>query len=86
MAPWIIVVTGQLGSAITTEASLSFLGLGVPEPHPSWGGMLNANALDFAELAPHVIIYPGIALIILIVAINIVGDQIRDQFNPRLRK
>jgi len=85
MAPWIIVVTGQLGSAITTEASLSFLGLGVPEPHPSWGGMLNANALDFAELAPHVIIYPGIALSLAVFGFNVFGDALRDVLDPRLR-
>ena len=85
MAPWIIVVTGQLGSAITTEASLSFLGLGVPEPYPSWGGMLNANALDFAELAPHVIIYPGIALSLAVFGFNVFGDALRDVLDPRLR-
>lgn len=85
MAPWIIVVTGQLGSAITTEASLSFLGLGVAEPEPSWGGMLNANALDFAELAPHVIIFPGLALSMAVFGFNIFGDALRDVLDPRLR-
>ena len=85
MAPWIIVVTGRLGSAITTEASLSFLGLGVPEPHPSWGGMLNANALDFAELAPHVIVFPGIALSLAVFGFNVFGDALRDVLDPRLR-
>lgn len=85
MAPWIIVVTGQLGSAITTEASLSFLGLGVPEPHPSWGGMLNANALDYAELAPHIIIYPGIALSLAVFGFNVFGDALRDVLDPRMK-
>ena len=85
MAPWIIVVTGRLGSAITTEASLSFLGLGVPEPHPSWGGMLNANALDYAELAPHVIIFPGLALSMAVFGFNVFGDALRDVLDPRLR-
>ncbi len=85
MAPWIIVVTGRLGSAITTEASLSFLGLGVPEPYPSWGGMLNANALDFAEIAPHVIIFPGVALSMAVFGFNVFGDALRDVLDPRLR-
>ena len=85
MAPWIIVVTGRLGSAITTEASLSFLGLGVPEPHPSWGGMLNANALDYAELAPHVIVFPGLALSMAVFGFNVFGDALRDVLDPRLR-
>ena len=85
MAPWIIVVTGRLGSAITTEASLSFLGLGVPEPHPSWGGMLNASALDFAELAPHIIVFPGLALSMAVFGFNVFGDALRDVLDPRLR-
>jgi len=85
MAPWIIVVTGQLGGAITTEASLSFLGLGVPEPHPSWGGMLSGNAAEFAELAPWLVIFPGVALSLTIFGFNVWGDALRDVLDPRLK-
>jgi peptide/nickel transport system permease protein len=85
MAPWIIVVTGQLGSAITTEASLSFLGLGVPEPHPSWGSMLSMNAADYAEIAPWLVIFPGLALALAVFGFNVFGDALRDVLDPRLR-
>lgn len=85
MAPWIIVITGQLGSAIITEASLSFLGLGVPEPHPSWGGMLSMNAADYAEIAPWLVVFPGIALSTAVFGFNIFGDALRDILDPRLR-
>lgn len=85
MAPWIIVVTGQLGSAIITEASLSFLGLGVPEPHPSWGAMLSMNAADYAEIAPWLVIFPGLALSLAVFGFNVFGDALRDVLDPRLR-
>ena len=85
MAPWIIVVTGQLGGAILTESSLSFLGLGVPEPHPSWGAMLSMNAVDYAEIAPWLVIFPGLFLALAVFGFNIFGDALRDVLDPRLR-
>ncbi|WP_169566416.1 ABC transporter permease [Sneathiella limimaris] len=86
MPPLIVVATVQIASAISLEATLSFLGLGLPVTEPSLG-MLISNGFPYMMSGRYWIsVYPGVALIILIVAINIVGDQIRDQFNPRLRK
>jgi peptide/nickel transport system permease protein len=86
LPPLIVVGTVQVANAIALEATLSFLGLGLPPTEPSLG-MLIANGFPYMMNGRSWIsVYPGIALILLIVAINIVGDQIRDQFNPRLRK
>ncbi|MBI4307632.1 MAG: ABC transporter permease [Chloroflexi bacterium] len=85
MAPWIIVVTGALGGAILTEASLSFLGLGIPEPHPSWGAMLSLSAADYAEIAPWLVIFPGLSLSIAVFGFMVFGDALRDVLDPRLR-
>ena len=59
LAPLIVIATAQLGPAILTEASLSFLGLGVPEPHPSWGRMLSESAAEYMRTAPWLVIFPG---------------------------
>jgi peptide/nickel transport system permease protein len=84
--PLIVVATVQIANAISLEATLSFLGLGLPVTEPSLG-MLISNGFPYMMSGRYWIsVYPGIALIVLIVAINIVGDQVRDQFNPRLRK
>lgn len=86
MPPLIVVATVQIANAISLEATLSFLGLGLPVTEPSLG-MLISNGFPYMMSGRYWIsVFPGIALIILIVAINVVGDQIRDQFNPRLRK
>jgi peptide/nickel transport system permease protein len=86
LPPLIVVATVQIANAIALEATLSFLGLGLPESEPSLG-MLIANGFQYMMNGRYWIsVYPGIALIILIVAINLVGDQIRDQLNPRLRR
>jgi peptide/nickel transport system permease protein len=86
MPPLIVVATVQIASSISLEATLSFLGLGLPVTEPSLG-MLIANGFQYMMSGRYWIsIYPGIALIILIVAINLVGDQVRDQFNPRLKR
>lgn len=85
-APWLVVVTHALGAAIIAEASLSFLGLGVPPPFPSWGGMLSGNSQEYAELAPWLIIYPGIFLSIAVFGFNLFGDAVRDVMDPRLRR
>jgi peptide/nickel transport system permease protein len=86
LPPLIVVATIQVANSISLEATLSFLGLGLPVTEPSLG-MLIANGFQYMLSGRYWIsIYPGIALIILIVAINIVGDQIRDQLNPRLKR
>ena len=82
----IVVATVQIANMIALEATLSFLGLGLPVTEPSLG-MLIANGFQYMLSGRYWIsIYPGVALIVLIVAINIVGDQIRDQLNPRLKR
>ncbi|MEM9011888.1 MAG: ABC transporter permease [Pseudomonadota bacterium] len=86
LPPLIVVATVQIANSISLEATLSFLGLGLPVTEPSLG-MLISNGFPYMMSGRHWIsVYPGIALIILIVAINLVGDRIRDQFNPRLRR
>lgn len=86
LPPLIVVGTVQVANAISLEATLSFLGLGLPVTEPSLG-MLIANGFQYLLSGCYWIsIYPGIALILLIVSINLVGDQVRDQFNPRLRR
>ena len=62
LAPLIVLATAQLGSAILVEASLSFLGLGIPEPHPSWGRMLSESAAEYVRTAPWLVIFPGVAI------------------------
>ena len=85
LAPLIVLTTAQLGSAILVEAALSFLGLGVPEPYPSWGRMLSVSAAEFAQRAPWVVIFPGAAISLVVFASNLLGDSLRDFFDPRLR-
>lgn len=86
LPPLIVVATVQIANAISLEATLSFLGLGLPVTEPSLG-MLIANGFQYMLSGRYWIsIFPGIALIVLIVSINLVGDQVRDQFNPRLRR
>ena len=86
LPPLIVVATVQVASAISLEATLSFLGVGLPVTEPSLG-MLISNGFQYMLSGRYWIsIYPGIALIILIVAINLVGDRIRDQVNPRLKR
>jgi peptide/nickel transport system permease protein len=85
MAPYLIMVTAFLGQAILLEASLSFLGLGVAEPQAAWGLMLRGAAVDFAERAPWMAIYPGIAISLSVFAFNLFGDSLRDALDPKLR-
>lgn len=86
LPPLIVVATVQVANSIALEATLSFLGLGLPVTEPSLG-MLIANGFQYMLSGRYWIsIYPGVALIILIVAVNVVGDQVRDQLNPRLRR
>lgn len=85
MAPVFVLATGYLGTAIVSEASLSFLGLGVPPPNSSWGGMLEIGTRGYLETAPWLAIYPGIALSVVVFAFSFFGDALRDAFDPRLR-
>jgi len=85
MAPYLIMVTAFLGQAILLEASLSFLGLGVQEPTASWGLMLRGAAVDFAETAPWMAIFPGLAISAAVFAFNLFGDSLRDALDPKLR-
>jgi peptide/nickel transport system permease protein len=85
MAPLIIMFTMGLGGAILAEASISFLGYGIPPPLPSWGGMLSGNARRYMVQAPWMAIFPGLALSIVVYGANMFGDALRDLLDPRLR-
>ncbi|MBS0529512.1 MAG: ABC transporter permease [Proteobacteria bacterium] len=85
LAPLIVLATAQLGSAILTEASLSFLGLGIPEPYPSWGRMLSESAAEYVRVAPWLVIFPGIAISLAVFGTNLFGDALRDILDPRQR-
>ena len=85
IGPFIVLCTAQLGSAILVEATLSFLGLGVPEPYPSWGRMLSVSAAEYAQKAPHLVLFPGIAISLAVFGSNLLGDALRDVLDPRLR-
>jgi peptide/nickel transport system permease protein len=84
-APYLIMMTAFLGQAILLEASLSFLGLGVFEPTPSWGLMLRGAGMQFLERAPWLAIAPGIAISLAVFGFNLFGDSLRDALDPRLR-
>lgn len=85
MGPFIVLITAQLGGAILVEAALSFLGLGIPEPYPSWGRMLSIAAAEYAQKAPWLVIYPGVAISLAVFGTNLLGDALRDSLDPRLR-
>ncbi len=85
MAPCLIMLTAFLGQAILLEASLSFLGLGVAEPTPAWGLMLRGAAVEFAERAPWMALFPGLAISLAVFAFNVFGDSLRDALDPKLR-
>jgi len=85
LAPLIVLATAQLGSTILTEASLSFLGLGIPEPYPSWGRMLSESAAEYVRTAPWLVIFPGIAISLVVFGANLFGDALRDILDPRQR-
>jgi peptide/nickel transport system permease protein len=85
IGPFIVLITAQLGGAILVEATLSFLGLGVPEPYPSWGRMLSIAAAEYAQKAPWLVIYPGAAISLAVFSTNLLGDALRDTLDPRLR-
>ena len=85
MPPIIITFTMGMGGAILAEASLSFLGYGIPPPYPSWGGMLSGPSRRYMIDAPWMAIWPGVALSIVVYGANMFGDALRDLLDPRLR-
>ena len=85
MAPYLIMLTAFMGQAILLEASLSYLGMGVQEPTPASGLMLQGGAEEYAESAPWIPIFPGLAITLGVFAFNILGDAVRDTLDPRLR-
>ncbi len=85
IGPFIVLVTAQIGGAILVEAALSFLGLGIPEPYPSWGRMLSIAAAEYANKAPWLVIYPGVAISLAVFGTNLLGDALRDTLDPKLR-
>ena len=84
-APFLIMLTAFIGQAILLEASLSFLGLGVVEPTPSWGLMLSGVNSDYYRTAAWMIIYPGLAVSIAVFSFNLLGDSLRDWLDPKLK-
>ena len=84
-APVIIIFTINIGGVIISEASLSFLGFGLPIQVPSWGGMLSREGREFMVLAPRLALWPGLCLTIVVYCFNMFGDAVRDLLDPRLR-
>lgn len=85
LSPILVLSTIRLGTAILTAASLGFLGLGVTPPAPEWGTMLSEGR-NYMQLAPHIAIFPGLAILLTVVALNLLGDGLRDALDPRTRK
>jgi peptide/nickel transport system permease protein len=83
VAPLVVLATLGVGTAITTEAALSFLGIGVPPPTPSWGATL-AFGLSYMRDSPHLATFPGLAIMITVLGFNLLGDGLRDLADPRL--
>jgi len=81
----IVLFTSRLGATILAEAALSFLGLGVPPPAPTWGGMLSGSARTYMHQGPWLALAPGLALTIVVYAVNVFGDALRDLLDPRMR-
>lgn len=85
MAPIIVLFSTRIAAVILVEATMSFLGLGVPPPAPSWGGMLSTGGRNYMTRAPLLGIAPGVALTLVVYGINVLGDAVRDLLDPRLR-
>jgi peptide/nickel transport system permease protein len=83
VGPLTVLATAFFALTILAESALSFLGLGVPPPYPSWGGML-ADARSYFAFAPWLAIFPGLAISITLLGINLLGDALRDRFDPRM--
>ena len=84
-APVIVTFSITIGGIIIAEASLSFLGFGLPTTVPSWGGMLSREGRQFMEMAPRLAMWPGVALTVVVYCLNMFGDAVRDLLDPRLR-
>ena len=84
-APVIIIFSVNIGGVIISEASLSFLGFGLPVEFPSWGGMLSREGRKYMEAAPWLALWPGLCLTIVVYCLNMFGDAVRDLLDPRLR-
>jgi peptide/nickel transport system permease protein len=85
MAPVIVLFTTRVGAVILAESSLAFLGLGVPPPAPTWGGMLSGSGRSFMYLAPWLALAPGLCITVVVYGINVFGDALRDLLDPRMR-
>lgn len=85
VAPFLIMLTSFVGQAILAEASLSYLGLGVQEPVPAWGLMLQGGAEEYATTAPWIAVFPGLAIMLTVFGINLFGDSLRDVLDPKMR-
>jgi peptide/nickel transport system permease protein len=85
MAPFLILITAFVGQAILLEASLSYLGLGVQEPTPAWGLMLQGGAEIYTESAPWIAVFPGVVISLAVFGFNLFGDSLRDALDPKLR-
>jgi peptide/nickel transport system permease protein len=85
MAPVIVLFTTRVGAVILAESGLAFLGLGVPPPAPTWGGMLSGSGRSFMYMAPWLALAPGLCITIVVYAINVFGDALRDLLDPRMR-
>ena len=86
VAPFLILLSAFVGQAILAEASLSYLGLGVQEPVPAWGLMLQGSAEDYATTAPWIAIFPGLAIVLTVLGASLFGDALRDAIDPKLRE
>jgi peptide/nickel transport system permease protein len=85
VAPFLILLSAFVGQAILAEASLSYLGLGVQEPVPAWGLMLQGGAEEYATTAPWIAVFPGLAIVLTVLGISLFGDALRDAIDPKLR-
>ena len=85
LAPFLILLSAFVGQAILAEASLSYLGLGVQEPVPAWGLMLQGGAEEYATTAPWIAVFPGLAIMLTVLGISLFGDALRDAIDPKLR-
>jgi peptide/nickel transport system permease protein len=85
-APLLVIATAYMGLAIVQEAALDYLGAGIQEPYPSWGLMMSGSATTLALVAPWIVIFPGLAICLVVLASNLLGDAIRDLLDPKLRR